>query len=214
MVYQTEATRETILRIATALFLERGFHHTQMQEVAAAIGISRNTLYRYYQDKGDLGLAILEIAVARVADSMRDALSRLERAGNAHANARERLQAILTAVMLGGERDAELRFIAELEAYSVREGKQARRDTPAALSTWMLVEDHLVSVIEAGNADGSIRADIDVRYLIWTVLTSFWVLQKDILAREKAALEPHDARLAALLPTWITLVSDGLKPQS
>jgi AcrR family transcriptional regulator len=83
MVYQTEKTRENILQIAVTLFLEQGFHKTQMKDVAEAVGMSRNTLYRYFQDKSDLGLAILDIAIARVAVSMRDVLVEVQRRGSA-----------------------------------------------------------------------------------------------------------------------------------
>ncbi|MCB1729979.1 MAG: helix-turn-helix transcriptional regulator, partial [Halieaceae bacterium] len=57
MVYQTEETRRKILVAAEAMFIEKGFFDTQMKDVAAAIGISRNSLYRYFHDKGDLGYA-------------------------------------------------------------------------------------------------------------------------------------------------------------
>lgn len=213
MVYQTEKTRENILQIAVALFLEQGFHRTQMKDVAEAVGMSRNTLYRYFKDKSDLGVAILDIALARVAVSTRDVLAEVERSGGAQANGRETLIAAVTAVMLGGARDAELRYIAELEAYIASEGILANHDKRIVLSQWMLVERTLASIAQQGVADGSIRGDIDPEFLVWTILTSSWVLQKEILAREKSRPAAPDDRLGMLLPTWITLVSDGLKPR-
>jgi AcrR family transcriptional regulator len=175
--------------------------------------MSRNTLYRYFKDKSDLGVAILDIALARVAVSTRDVLAEVEHSGNAQANGRETLIAAVTAVMLGGARDAELRYIAELEAYIASEGILASHDKRIALSQWMLVERTLASIAQQGVADGSIRGDIDPEFLVWTILTSSWVLQKEILAREKSRPAPSDDRLSMLLPTWITLVSDGLRPR-
>jgi AcrR family transcriptional regulator len=213
MVYQTEKTRENILQIAVTLFLEQGFHKTQMKDVAEATGMSRNTLYRYFKDKGDLGVAILDIALARVAVSTRDVLAEVEQSGSAQANGRETLIAAVTAVMLGGERDAELRYIAELEAYIASEGILARHDKRIVISQWMLVEKALGSIAQKGVADGSIRGDIDPEFLVWMILTSSWVLQKEVLAREEFRVASGDNRLGMLLPTWIKLVSDGLKPQ-
>jgi AcrR family transcriptional regulator len=214
MVYQTEKTRENILQSALPLFLERGFRRTQMKDVAEAVGLSRNTLYRYFQDKGDLGLAILDIAMARVAVNLRDVLAEVQRGGNVHANGREMLTAAVTAVMLGGNRDAELRFIAEVETYTLGEETWARHDKRNVMSQWMLIESTLVSIAREGLADGSIRADIDPEQLVATILTSSWLLQKEILVREERRVASIDKRLGALLPIWIQVVSDGLKPQA
>ena len=66
MVYQTEETREKILVAAEALFIEKGFFDVQMKALAVAVGISRNSLYRYFQDKNDLGYAVLGVVFNRI----------------------------------------------------------------------------------------------------------------------------------------------------
>ena len=43
-----------IEQTAFALFEERGFEATTMEDVAAAVGISRRTLFRYYPSKNDI----------------------------------------------------------------------------------------------------------------------------------------------------------------
>ena len=58
MIYQTDETRERILSMAIRLFVERGLFATQMQDIAAEVGISRTSLYRYFRDKFDLATAI------------------------------------------------------------------------------------------------------------------------------------------------------------
>jgi hypothetical protein len=121
--------------------------------------------------------------------------------------------ALVTAVMLGGERDAELRYIAELEAYSVSDETWARHDKRKVLSQWMLIESTLVSIARRGVVDGSIRGDTDAELLVWMILTTSWVLQKEVLTREELRVASGDNRLGMLLPTWIKLISDGLKPQ-
>jgi mycofactocin system transcriptional regulator len=47
-------TREEIARVALKLFLERGFEETTMDDVAAAVGVGRRTVFRYYASKNDL----------------------------------------------------------------------------------------------------------------------------------------------------------------
>lgn len=47
-------TREEIETVALALFAERGFEATTVDDVAAAIGVGRRTLFRYFESKNDI----------------------------------------------------------------------------------------------------------------------------------------------------------------
>jgi hypothetical protein len=78
----------------------------------------------------------------------------------------------------------------------------------------MLIESTLVSIAREGIADGSIRADMAPEQLVGMILTSSWLLQKEILVREERRVASSDKQLGELLPTWIQLVADGLKPQA
>jgi TetR/AcrR family transcriptional regulator, mexJK operon transcriptional repressor len=49
-----EAKREQIRAAARRLFLEQGFAETSMDAVTAAAGVSKQTLYRYYESKSAL----------------------------------------------------------------------------------------------------------------------------------------------------------------
>jgi len=51
--------RERIFSAGIQLFNERGFEATHMETVAKQAGVAIGTLYNYYQNKGDLLLAIL-----------------------------------------------------------------------------------------------------------------------------------------------------------
>ena len=49
-----EQTRAEIADVAVALFLQRGFADTTMDDVAEAAGVSRRTAYRHFPSKDDL----------------------------------------------------------------------------------------------------------------------------------------------------------------
>ncbi|NUP52292.1 MAG: TetR/AcrR family transcriptional regulator [Catenulispora sp.] len=53
------ATRARILETATALFYERGVHAVGVNEIAAAAGASKLSLYRYFPSKAELVRAML-----------------------------------------------------------------------------------------------------------------------------------------------------------
>lgn len=51
---------ERLLEAASRLFRERGLHGTDMSDIAAAVGLARNSLYRYYPNKEHILVACVE----------------------------------------------------------------------------------------------------------------------------------------------------------
>ncbi|MEU0883856.1 helix-turn-helix domain-containing protein [Lentzea sp. NPDC005914] len=51
--------RSLLARTAIELFAEKGYDNTTLEEVAAAAGISRRTLFNYFRSKEDLALSSL-----------------------------------------------------------------------------------------------------------------------------------------------------------
>ncbi|NRF70690.1 TetR/AcrR family transcriptional regulator [Aquincola sp. S2] len=99
--------RELILAQAAALFARQGYTATSMNEVAAACGISKPTLYHYVRDKHELLLRVAEAHIARlealVADVAATALP-----------PRERLAALITRfVMAYADAQHEHRVLTE-----------------------------------------------------------------------------------------------------
>jgi len=55
-----------ILESAYALFLEKGYRHTTMDDIAHALGMSKKTLYKYYPGKLELLSASFEIVKTKM----------------------------------------------------------------------------------------------------------------------------------------------------
>lgn len=55
-----EARPEELLAAALAVFGERGFHQTTLEEVATRAGVSKGTVYLYFASKDDLFRAVVE----------------------------------------------------------------------------------------------------------------------------------------------------------
>ena len=55
--------KERVLAAATDLFAERGFHRTEMDEIARRAGISKGSLYNYFKSKDDLFLHICNLGI-------------------------------------------------------------------------------------------------------------------------------------------------------
>ena len=68
--------RALLARTAIALFAAKGYDNTTLEEVAAAAGVSRRTLFNYFRNKEDLALGSLaeqgELIAARLAERPAD----------------------------------------------------------------------------------------------------------------------------------------------
>lgn len=53
-------TRKKLLEVALQLYVEKGYHYTTVDEVAASAGLSTGVAYRYFKNKKDLLLAAIE----------------------------------------------------------------------------------------------------------------------------------------------------------
>ena len=71
--------REQILRITSALFLERGCKSLTMDEVASANGMSKRTIYELFHDKAEL---LQECILLMHRDNMNKSEDELAKAGN------------------------------------------------------------------------------------------------------------------------------------
>jgi len=61
-----ETTRERIRREAAGLFRRKGFNGTSMAELAAAVGVTKSSLYHHFPSKQALLSEIIQLTVDRV----------------------------------------------------------------------------------------------------------------------------------------------------
>lgn len=52
--------RQFIFEAAAGVFTKKGYHKTTVEEIAAAIGVSKGTIYYYFKNKEELYLAIIQ----------------------------------------------------------------------------------------------------------------------------------------------------------
>lgn len=210
MVYQTEETRRKILAAAEAMFIEKGFFETQMKDVAVAVGISRNSLYRYFHDKGDLGYAVLGMVYAR-SEPLLDGILEDTRAKSG-LSGREQLHLFLKKSLLSKNLRADIKFMAEFDNYfsgnRIPADFRSRAGGPLPISALSKIGDLVI----AGVQDGSIRRDITPKELLPMVMYSLKVLQQHVLLRGSALVDLSHTDTERLLPNLLAVLMDGLKP--
>ncbi|RBM11911.1 TetR/AcrR family transcriptional regulator [Streptomyces sp. PT12] len=83
--------REQILREASRLFAERGFHGVGVDEIGAAVGISGPALYRHFAGKDAMLTELLVGISSRLRDGGRRRVAEARAAGRAPSEALESL---------------------------------------------------------------------------------------------------------------------------
>jgi mycofactocin system transcriptional regulator len=63
-------TREEIEAVALELFAERGFEATSVDDIAAAVGVGRRTLFRYFQSKNDIAWGDFDSVMRRLREEL------------------------------------------------------------------------------------------------------------------------------------------------
>jgi TetR/AcrR family fatty acid metabolism transcriptional regulator len=157
-----EERRKQILEAALAVFSQKGYHATNVSDVAAQAGVSQGTIYWYFDSKDDLFQAALLSAFMEFGDG---SLAPLE----ACTNATEKL-VVLARSMEGFADVAEGLFMLFLGYWSSSD----RRAESAQIWIDLLrqYKDAVVAIIEEGIDNGEFRA-VDAEALVWALLAAY-----------------------------------------
>jgi len=141
---KTPLQAEKMLEAAAALFGTQRFHEVRMEDIAAAAGVGKGTIYRYFSDKEDLYLALLE----RASKQMHD---RLERAVRNMKGANAKLRAIVSAII--SFFDEQPHLLSLIQRAEVLRGPEF---------PWKKTRQEMLKLVtgllEEGNAQGEIAA--------------------------------------------------------
>jgi len=83
-----ELKREAVIRAAARAFHERGYHNTSLDDIAAALGVTKPTIYYYVASKEQLLFECFRAGL----EPIRAALAAVERTGG---SGRERLERVI-----------------------------------------------------------------------------------------------------------------------
>jgi len=140
---QFQKRREALVRIAIHFFNRRGFHATSMEAIAAEVGLTKGTLYHYYDSK--IALAY-ECMLASIDDGLRMA-QKADEAGGTGLEKLERYLRLQFETLAG--RGGSSWLHAEMSVLDEEQQAEARRRSRE-------VDARVQKFIEEGVADGSI----------------------------------------------------------
>ena len=189
--------RDEILDAAERVFAEKGYHEAGIADIAARLGIGHGTFYRYFKNKHDIALTVMDRVIERVAAT---ALDEDPEASDSIEEYREQVVRMLTnAFDLLDEHPHVLRFFHE-ESVSVDADRLA-----GALDAYARFGERFLT---NGVEKGFLRADLDTEVVSQALLGI-------ILEGTRRALRSDDvpATRARWIEAGTALMFDGVGPR-
>lgn len=173
---------DEILEKARETFLEKGFFHTVMDDIAKRAGITRRTLYRYFERKEDLAYETAIQLLKEWNDYQESIFNQL------HGKGIERLECFLNKLIdYMSNRIEVMRYLGEFDFYFTDETiKELKTDTMVGFDEIILLSEGLLAeIIKLGQEDQSIKANLDVNLTVATISNLLWSFGQRIAIRDK-----------------------------
>jgi TetR/AcrR family fatty acid metabolism transcriptional regulator len=138
--------REDIIKAALAAYSERGVFNTRIEEVAAAAGIGKGTVYEYFRSKEELMSAAIRYDMEELASQVK---ASVDRASSVH----DKLKVMMETVMLRRRQSRYNGF--DMNPASIGNSMEELRSLILEQNTkW---QGWLEEIIESGVESGEIR---------------------------------------------------------
>ena len=159
---QKEERRKQILEAALLVFSQRGFHATNVSDVAAQAGVSQGTIYWYFESKEELFTAAL---LSFFEDFEQEMVTTLD----ACESASEKLRALGKSMEDFAEGAAGL-----LMLFLGYWASSPNREEMGRFWVDLLVEfkDTLAGIIEEGIKNGEFKP-VDAESLVWALMAAY-----------------------------------------
>lgn len=145
--------RDRILRAAAELVAERGFHSVSMADIGGAAGIVGSGVYRHFESKAAVLLALLDDGMARLLDHAAAALS----SGRSDADVLREL--VADQVRFAVDESLLVRlWLAEVRILPDADQRRLRRMQRHYIEEWV----HVVRELRPELTDGEARARVHI----------------------------------------------------
>ncbi len=202
---ESSSRRSEIISAAEELFLERGIATTTIIDIAQRVGVTRTTLYRYFEGRDELAF---EVAGRTIAKLVTKALEAVPAGAEPVEAARAALVSLIT--QFEHHRDAH-RYLTVLDSY------RPFRGISEELASWYTSRSR-----EALDLDGTIMAGsfddetaerlVTLTHILMGVLGRY-AIKREILHRGPVALETHLRNLEELVLNYFdTIIAPQAKP--
>lgn len=185
-------SRRRILGAAESLFSERGVERVSMYEIGQAAGVGQGTLYRRYENKGALCMALLHESIERFAEEVQN---RLEDSGEPVP---KQLEYLLARLARFNDENASL-------LGAIRDAGSARRFGMYKNPFYRWLRETVTVLLERGVNTGEISNDLDIGHLSDAILAPLNI-DLYLFQRRELGMDPEH-----ITQSLSRLLFDGLR---
>ncbi len=197
-----------IIDKAKEIFITNGFFNTVMEDIAKKAGVSRRTMYRYFESIEDLAYEATILMLSEWNDFHKELLPKLTGSGL------ERLEMFLyESVGYMEDKKSVMKYLGEFDFYFAQDmHKEPSNESAARFRNIILKPDEWIGVlIKAGIDDGSIKGGLDIDMLVATISNVLWGFGQRIAARGELIKNETGIDGVDLIKYQIKLYIDALK---
>jgi AcrR family transcriptional regulator len=136
---------ELILEVAEEILIRKGYHNASMDEIAAQAGVAKGTLYQHFPTKEDLFFTLIEQALARFEQLVRQVAA-------SSLNARQKLERIFQYIY-GEQRAAHIHLLQLLHNNADMSQRLHARKSQTGERINQAI-DEIRTIFEEGKAEG------------------------------------------------------------
>jgi TetR/AcrR family transcriptional regulator, fatty acid metabolism regulator protein len=158
---QRQEREALILQVAEEVLVEKGYHETSMDEIAARVGVAKGTVYLHFPSKEDLVVAVFARDMQKFLQAVEAAI---EDAAASELTARAKLEAVLH-FMYGGlfSKRAQLLYTmynnADLRRFFLEKGTCMR-------DMWEHLATRITALLEEGKAAGEFDTSLPTNVML------------------------------------------------
>jgi TetR/AcrR family fatty acid metabolism transcriptional regulator len=191
-----EDKRRLLLDAAVRVFARKGYHSARVGDIAEEAGVAYGLLYHYFSSKEEVLRNVFR-------ETWRALIATIESVERGEDTPREQLRKVAEILIRSWKRDPDLVRVLVLE---VTRSQLLAGEMDEIVASFSVIQ----AIVERGQADGSVRGDLDARlasYVFYGAIDELltgWVLGR---------LPDSDEDLARAERTVVEIVAGGLAPE-
>ena len=191
-----EDKRRLLLDAAVRVFARKGYHAARVGDIAEEAGVAYGLLYHYFSSKEEVLRNVFR-------ETWRALIATIESVERGEDTPREQLRKVAEILLRSWKRDPDLVRVLVLE---VTRSQLLAGEMDEIVASFSVIQ----AIVERGQADGSLRGDLDARlasYVFYGAIDELltgWVLGR---------LPDSDEDLARAERTVVEIVAGGLAPE-
>lgn len=200
--------QDLIIEGARKVFLEKGLFNTVMEDIAEEVGLTRRTLYRYFQSKEELAYQVTMVLLNDWNQYQTKIYKDLEGRGI------EKLDYFLNKLVdyMTDKLDL-MTYLGEFDFYFKDElGLDLGPESSREFNQLSLESDlFLQKLMKEGQKDGSISLDLDLDLTVATISNILWSFGQRIAIRNEIMLKEYGYRGLELIKHQITIYINAIR---